>query len=208
VGFLHTDNYGKKSLVFDLIEPFRIVAGRTVVLLFTGRRVLADWFEEVPGGVALSKEGRAALLTAFNERLDKAVRYPVQSQPGKKRNVRRRDVIQHEAHALANRLLGRSDLPRVVETRRLWDDGAEAAPAPPEGEGESPVLAEEETPPPRGYIFRTRSRVEGDTRTERRRVAKLLPGYFGRSDRIAQRFGYEKRAAGLAPPRRRRTAWR
>jgi hypothetical protein len=101
--------------------------------------------------------------------------------------VRRRDVIQHEAHALANRLLGRSDLPCVVETRRLWDDGAEAAPAPPEDEEESPVLAEEETPPPRGYIFRTRSRAEDDKRTGRRRVAKLLPGYFGRCDRRATR---------------------
>ena len=39
VGFLHTDNYNKKSLVFDLIEPFRILGDRTTVLLFTGRRV-------------------------------------------------------------------------------------------------------------------------------------------------------------------------
>jgi len=39
VGFLHTDNYNKKSLVFDLIEPFRILADRCVVFLFTGRKV-------------------------------------------------------------------------------------------------------------------------------------------------------------------------
>ena len=38
LGFLHTDNYNKKSLVFDLIEPFRIVGERTTLLLFTGRR--------------------------------------------------------------------------------------------------------------------------------------------------------------------------
>ncbi len=52
LGFLHTDNYGKPSLVFDLIEPFRILAERAVVLLFTGpagagraasRRCPAGW---------------------------------------------------------------------------------------------------------------------------------------------------------------------
>ena len=53
IGFVHTDNYGKKPLVFDLLEPFRILADRTAVLLFTGRRVKAEYFEPVPGGMAL-----------------------------------------------------------------------------------------------------------------------------------------------------------
>src|SRR5262249_7906698 len=73
VGFLHTDNYGKQSLVYDLIEPFRILADRTVVLLFTGRRAQEAYFEAVPGGVALSKEGRAFLVGLLNERLEKGV---------------------------------------------------------------------------------------------------------------------------------------
>jgi CRISPR-associated protein Cas1 len=139
VGLLHTDNYGKKSLVFDLLELFRILADRTALLLFTGRRAKAEYFEPVPGGVALSAAGRAALLESFNERLDRAVRYPVQSRPGRTRNVKRRDVIRYEAHALANRLLGKLDLPRVVETRRLWDEANEAPAADPldlgDGEG-------------------------------------------------------------------------
>jgi CRISP-associated protein Cas1 len=122
VGFLHADNYAKKSLVFDLIEPFRILGDRATVLLFTGRRVQKDFIEDVPGGVALSREGRAAFLTHFNERLDKRIRYPVQGRPGKTRNIKQRDVIQHEAHALANRLLGRNDIPRVVATKDLWAD--------------------------------------------------------------------------------------
>jgi CRISP-associated protein Cas1 len=127
VGFLHTDNYNKKSLVFDLIEPFRILGDRATLLLFTGRRVLREHFEEVPGGVALSKEGRAFFLAHLNERLDEGVRYPVQGRPGKTRNVKVRDTIPHEAHALANALLGKRDLPRVVETRVLWAEGAEAS---------------------------------------------------------------------------------
>jgi CRISPR-associated protein Cas1 len=142
VGFLHTDNYGKKSLVFDLLEPFRILADRTVALLFTGRRMKAEHFEAIPGGVALSAAGRAALLESFNARLDKAVRYAVQSRPGRTRNVKRRDVIRFEAHALANRLLGKADLPRVVETRQLWDEANEAPAA--EVEEVEEALAEEE----------------------------------------------------------------
>jgi CRISPR-associated protein Cas1 len=122
LGFVHTDNYNKPSLVFDMIEPFRILADRATVLLFTGRRIRAEFFEEVPGGVALSKEGRAAFLPHYNDRLDTRVRYPVQSRPGKFRRIKRRDTIAHEAHALANRLLGRTDLPRVVETRQLWNE--------------------------------------------------------------------------------------
>ncbi len=76
----------------------------------------------MPGGVALSKDGRAEFLPYYNERLDRPVKYPVQSKPGKYRKIKRRDTIAHEAHALANRLLGRNDLPRVVETRKLWDE--------------------------------------------------------------------------------------
>jgi CRISPR-associated protein Cas1 len=152
VGFLHTDNYGKKSLVFDLIEPFRILGDRTVLLLFTGRRAKAEYFEPAPGGVALSAAGRAALLEAFNGRLDRAVRYPVRSRPGRTRNVKRRDVIRWEAHALANRLLGKDDLPRVVETRRLWDEANEAptAEAVEDGPADADGVKAEAAVPPGG----------------------------------------------------------
>jgi CRISP-associated protein Cas1 len=128
LGYLHTDNYNKPSLVFDIIEPFRILAERATVLLFTGRRVRAEFFEPVPGGVALSKAGRAEFMPYYNERLDRPVKYPVQSKPGKYRKIKRRDTIAHEAHALANRLLGKNDLPRIVATRQLWDESTDAPP--------------------------------------------------------------------------------
>jgi CRISPR-associated protein Cas1 len=144
VGFLHTDNYNKKSLVFDLIEPFRILGDRTTLLLFTGRRVQKDFFETVPGGIALAPPGRAALIEHLNERLDKSVRYPVQGKPGKTRNVKQREIIQHEAHALANALLGKTDIARVVETKKLWADepppAAQLAEEPDEDEPDSPEL--------------------------------------------------------------------
>jgi CRISPR-associated protein Cas1 len=124
IGFLHCDNYNKKSLVFDLIEPFRILGDRATVLLFTGRRVQQSYFEEVPGGVALNQEGRAFFIAHLNERLDKTIRYPVQGKPGKTRNIKQRDIIRHEAHALANALLGKRDLPRVIETQTIWAEDA------------------------------------------------------------------------------------
>jgi CRISPR-associated protein Cas1 len=128
LGYLHTDNYNKPSLVFDMIEPFRILAERATLLLFTGRRVRAEFFEQVPGGVALSKAGRAEFLPHYNQRLDRTVKYPVQSRPGKFRKIKRRDTIAHEAHALANRLLGKNDLPRIVATRQLWDESNDTPP--------------------------------------------------------------------------------
>jgi hypothetical protein len=128
-------------LVFDLIEPFRILGDRAVALLFTGRRVQKIFFEPVPGGIALNKEGRAFFIAHFNERLDKAVRYPVQGKPGKTRNIKPRDIIQHEAHALANALLGKCAIPVVIETRKVWADES-APPAP-----EIPENLENETEP-------------------------------------------------------------
>jgi CRISPR-associated protein Cas1 len=143
VGFLHTDNYNKKSLVFDVIEPFRILGDRATLLLFTGRRVQKDYFEAVPGGLALNQTGRAFFISELNERLDKTIRYPVQGKPGKTRNIKQRDVIQHEAHALANALLGKKDLPLVVQTRNLWAEkvvqevpDADDDPTAPDQEGE------------------------------------------------------------------------
>jgi CRISPR-associated protein Cas1 len=123
IGILHTDNYNKRSLVFDMIEPFRIIAERATVLFFTGRRVKTDFFRPVPGGVELAPPGRAALIENLNQRLDKAVKYPVQRSnkvgANKYRRVKLRNTIQHEAHSFANRLLGKNDIPRIVDVEDL-----------------------------------------------------------------------------------------
>jgi len=36
-GILHTDHYNKKSMVFDVIENYRIWADETVIKIFAGR---------------------------------------------------------------------------------------------------------------------------------------------------------------------------
>jgi len=47
---------------------------------------------------------------------------PVKSDSKRKRNLKQRDVIQTEAHSRANRLPGREDLPRIVETEAVWGE--------------------------------------------------------------------------------------
>ncbi len=101
VGFLHTDNYNKKSLVFDLIEPFRIYAEQVAVHFFTGRKMKDDYFDAKEQAVSLNQAGKPVVVEAMNKHLDESVRY-------RRKNVKRRFIIQHEAHRLSNLLLADS----------------------------------------------------------------------------------------------------
>jgi len=98
VGFVHTDNYNKRSLVFDLIDMFRIFAEQTVVYLLSQRKIKKEYFDPIRGGLTLNKEGKAVLIEALNNILEKAVRYSG-------RNIKNRDIIQFECHRIANSLI-------------------------------------------------------------------------------------------------------
>ncbi|QTA80763.1 CRISPR-associated endonuclease [Desulfonema limicola] len=98
VGFLHTDNYNKKSLVYDLIEPFRIFAEQTVTYLFTGKKIKDEYFDFSENAVSLNQKGKPVVVEAMNLHMEETVRY-------RKKNVKRRLIIQHEAHKMANILL-------------------------------------------------------------------------------------------------------
>lgn len=98
VGIIHTDNYNKKSLVFDLIENFRIWADETVVNIFAGRKVRQEHFDELKNGYTLNKEGKALLIEALTTFLDESIRYGG-------RNIKRGDIIQFECHKIANGLI-------------------------------------------------------------------------------------------------------
>jgi CRISPR-associated protein Cas1 len=98
IGFIHTDNYKKKSLTFDLIENFRIFADETAVYLFSQRKVKQGYFEKLQNGMTLNKDGKAILLEHLNKNLDKKIRY-------RGRNIKKRDVIQFECHRIANQLI-------------------------------------------------------------------------------------------------------
>lgn len=95
VGFLHTDHYQKKSLVFDLIECYRIWADESVVGLFAARKVTSSQFDRLHNGLTLNKDGKTVLMEAFAAHLDEGIRYH-------RRNIKRRDTVQLDCHQLAN----------------------------------------------------------------------------------------------------------
>ena len=107
VGFLHTDNYNKKSMVFDLIEPFRIFAEQTAVYLFTGKKIKDEYFHMADNAVSLNDKGKPVVVDAINNHMEESVRY-------RRKNVKRKYIPQHEAHRLANILLDDEDKKRPV----------------------------------------------------------------------------------------------
>lgn len=98
VGFIHTDNYNKKSFVFDIIEMFRMYVDETVTYLFSKRMVREEYFNKIKGGLTLNKEGKAVLIDALNNTFEKTVKY-------RGRNVRVKNTIPLECHRIANNLI-------------------------------------------------------------------------------------------------------
>jgi len=68
-GFLHTDNYKKTSLVFDLIEPFRPFVDQLLVEICLQQGLKKNHFQTKTDGLWLSQEGKKVLIPAFNEHL-------------------------------------------------------------------------------------------------------------------------------------------
>lgn len=99
VGFIHTDHYNKVSLVFDLIERYRVWADQTVLGLFATRKVTEGLFDPLQNGLTLNKQGKAVLMERFSAHLDEGIRHG-------NRNVKRRDSIQLDCHRIANDLIG------------------------------------------------------------------------------------------------------
>ena len=100
IGLLHTDNYNKKSLVFDFIEPYRILIEKPVFYLFSRRKISEKHFDEIKGGVTLNDEGKKILVPQILEYFDKVERY------GRK-NMKMIARIQADAHKFANKLIGK-----------------------------------------------------------------------------------------------------
>lgn len=99
VGFMHTDGYNKKSLVFDLIEQYRPWVDEVVVSFIANRKIKASYFDQIEGGYVLNKEGKEPFISAFGDFFDKKTRY-------NGRNVQRRNIIQLDCHRIANMLIG------------------------------------------------------------------------------------------------------
>lgn len=99
IGIMHTDNYNKTALVFDIIEMYRGYMDEIVFGLFSKRKVTKDMFDEIEGGgYWLNKSGKQLLIEAVNNSFEEKIRY-------KGRMIKLANIIQFDCHNIANRIL-------------------------------------------------------------------------------------------------------
>ncbi len=99
VGFMHRDDYNTKSLVFDFIEPYRIIADEVVFKLFSAKKVNDKHCDTITNGISLNADGKNLLIQYFFKFFDEdKIRY-------KNRNQTRSNIIQLDAHHFANQLI-------------------------------------------------------------------------------------------------------
>lgn len=103
IGILHTDNYNKKSFVFDFIEPYRHYIDEIVIKLFTRKKIKKEHFSDVKGGLMLNDEGKKVIIQSVNELFDETKHYDG-------REIEIKNIMQYDAHKLANRILEEVEL--------------------------------------------------------------------------------------------------
>ena len=99
VGFLHTDDYNKKSFVFDVIEQYRSHVDEIVLFLFTRKMMNDNCFDQVEGGCVLNDNGKKILMTTLNDHFDTHVMY-------QRKKTKIRNIIQSNCYCIANELTG------------------------------------------------------------------------------------------------------
>lgn len=99
IGIMHCDNYNKKSLVYDVIENYRVIMDELVFKLFSRNKVSMDSFDiNSNNEYMLNKVGKKIVISEYNKLLDKTVRYD-------RRNIKLSNIIQYDMHKLANEIL-------------------------------------------------------------------------------------------------------
>lgn len=98
IGIMHTDNYNKKSMTFDLIEKYRHIADTIVVKLLTTKKVKDSYFDSIEGGYYLNKDGKQLLIGEYNNYMEKTEKH-------NGRNTKNKNIILDGCRSLANRIL-------------------------------------------------------------------------------------------------------
>jgi len=73
-GYLHTENFNKTALVFDLIEPIRPLIDSLLIDLCLTKQLKDNHFIKKEQGYWLSKEGKKIIIPTFNEYLYKRIK--------------------------------------------------------------------------------------------------------------------------------------
>lgn len=102
LGFYHRPRFGRPALALDLAEEFRPLIAESMVLgVINNREVAPHDFVVRAGGVALTKDGRKAVLAAYERRMEVEVRHPIFGY-----RVSYRRLLDVQVRLLAAHLLG------------------------------------------------------------------------------------------------------
>lgn len=96
-GYLHTENYKKTALVFDLIEPIRPLIDRILIDFCINLQLTDKHFIIKEQGYWLSKEGKKLIIPAFNDYLYTRIKV-------NQKIKRLKDIIYQVSVDLANRI--------------------------------------------------------------------------------------------------------
>lgn len=98
IGIMHTDNYNKKALVYDMVEMYRGYMDEIIFRLFSTKKVQNDFFDRIEEAYYLNKEGKQLLISEYNKELEVKMNY-------RGRRIEFANIIQYDCHQIANRIL-------------------------------------------------------------------------------------------------------
>lgn len=102
LGVFHRPRFGRPALALDLAEEFRpLLADSVAINVINNGEVRPHHFVVRAGGVALTADGRKAVIAAYERRLDVEVTHPVYRY-----RITYRRVLEVQARVLAAWLLG------------------------------------------------------------------------------------------------------
>lgn len=113
MGLFHRPRFGRPALALDLAEEFRPLVGDSVVIgTINNGEIRPSHFVVRAGGVALTREGRLAVIDAYERRLDVELRHPWFGY-----TVSYRRLLEVQARILGAYLLGEVPRYEAVATR-------------------------------------------------------------------------------------------
>ncbi|MBL7827973.1 MAG: CRISPR-associated endonuclease Cas1, partial [Saprospiraceae bacterium] len=107
IGFLHRDDYKRKSMLYDFIEPFRVYVEKVVFQLFSKKMVGANHTVATANGVHLGQEGIQLLVERLNAFMDE------KKEAWNEQNVSRDRFVKLSAVHTAKRFLELGDAETV-----------------------------------------------------------------------------------------------
>jgi len=102
MGFYHQPKYGRPALALDLAEEFRpLIADSAALTLFNNAELKEKDFIRRAGAVSLTQDGRKAVITAFERRMDTLITHPLFQY-----SISYRRILEVQARLLGRHLLG------------------------------------------------------------------------------------------------------